>query len=169
MTVGAVAGAAALIVVATATNLIVFTAGWVIAGIAMAATFYQAAFAALTRWYGPGRVRALTTLTLAGGLASTVFAPITAALAGSVGWRHTYLILAVTLLLVALPLHWFALRGPWASPPTEHTHIENPARQRRADRPVDAVHRCWPRPSPCRDSPCTQSSSGSSRCCSTAD
>lgn len=127
MTVGAVAGAAALIAVATATNLIAFTVGWVIAGIAMAATFYQAAFAALTRWYGPRRVRALTTLTLAGGLASTVFAPITAALAAAVGWRHTYLILAVTLLLIAVPLHWLALRGPWVSPPTEHTHIENPA------------------------------------------
>ena len=126
MTVGAVAGAAALIAVATATNLVVFTAGWVIAGIAMAATFYQAAFAALTRWYGPRRVRALTTLTLAGGLASTVFAPLTAALAWSVGWWHTYLILAVTLLLVAVPLHWFALRGAWVTAPAEHTHIEIP-------------------------------------------
>ena len=170
MTVGALTGAAALITVATATNLIVFTAGWVIAGHAMAATFYQAAFAALTRWYGPRRVRALTTLTLAGGLASTVFAPITAALAAAVGWRHTYLILAVTLLLVATPLHWFALRGPWrqsahrAAPSIEEscetTSRRSPGRRR---------SRCWPRPSPCRDSPCTRSSSGSSRCCSTAD
>jgi MFS family permease len=85
----------------------------------MAATFYQAAFAALTRWYGPQRIRALTTLTLAGGLASTVFAPVTAALAGPLGWRHTYLILAATLLLVTAPLHWLALRGTWV-PSTAH-------------------------------------------------
>jgi MFS family permease len=125
MTVGAVVGAAALVAVATATNLIVFTVGWVLAGTAMATTFYQAAFAALTRWYGPRRVRALTTLTLAGGLASTVFAPLTAALAGAAGWRHTYLILSVTLLLVAVPLHWFALRGAWAPAPAEGSHPQN--------------------------------------------
>ena len=53
----------------------------------------------------------------------TVFAPITAALAGSLGWRHTYLILAVTLLLVAVPLHWFALRGAWVTAPAAHGHI----------------------------------------------
>ena len=126
MTVGAVVGGAALVAVATSTNLIVFTVGWVIAGTAMAATFYQAAFAALTRWYGPRRVRALTTLTLAGGLASTVFAPLTAALTGSVGWRHTYLILSVTLLLGTVPLHWFALRGAWVTAPAEHGPLQNP-------------------------------------------
>ena len=54
-----------------------FFAGWLVAGMAMAAVFYQAGFAALTRWYGPARVRALTTLTLVGGLASTMFAPVT--------------------------------------------------------------------------------------------
>ena len=127
MTVGAVAGAAALITVATATNLTVFTAGWVIAGIAMSATFYQAAFAALTRWYGPRPVRALTTLTLAGGLASTVFAP-----ASPPPWPGRWdggtptMILAVTLLLVTVPLHWFALRGAWVTGPTDHGRSEGP-------------------------------------------
>jgi MFS family permease len=81
----------------------------------MAATFYQAAFAALTRWYRSGRVRALTTLTLAGGLASTVFAPVTATLAAAIGWRHTLLTLSVVLSLIVTPLHWFGLRGPWPS------------------------------------------------------
>lgn len=119
MTAGAVAGAIALTVAATATSLTTFLAGWVLAGTAMAATFYQAAFAALTRWYGPQRVRALTVLTLAGGLASTVFAPITAALAEPLGWRHTYLVLAAALLVVTTPLHWFALRGTWI-PATHH-------------------------------------------------
>ena len=119
MTVGAIAGTVALIAVATAANLLAFIAGWVLAGTAMAATFYPAAFAALTRWYGSQRVRALTIVTLAGGLASTVFAPVTAALAGALGWRHAYLVLAATLLLATTPLHWFALRGPWI-PATDH-------------------------------------------------
>ena len=57
---------------------------------------YQPAFAALTRWYGPRRVTALTTLTLVAGLASTVFAPLTAALVepARAGGRRT-LVLAV--------------------------------------------------------------------------
>ena len=84
-----------------------------LAGLAMAATFYHPAFAALTRWYGRDRVRALTTLTLAGGLASTVFAPITAALTESLGWRHASLSLAALVLVVAAPLHALALRGAW--------------------------------------------------------
>ena len=46
----------ALVLIALAPNPAVFLAGWILAGSAMAAVFYQAAFAALTRWYGPRRV-----------------------------------------------------------------------------------------------------------------
>ena len=113
MTAGSVVGAAALALVAAAPTVPLFAAGWLLAGLAMAATFYQPAFAALTRWYGTRRVRALTTLTLAGGLASTIFAPTTAVLAQHLGWRHATLMLAAILLLAAAPLHWIALRGPW--------------------------------------------------------
>lgn len=50
-------------------------------GLAQSAVHYPPAFAALTGWYGQRRrVCAITTVTLVGGLASTVFAPITAAL-----------------------------------------------------------------------------------------
>ena len=45
--------------------------------------FYPSAFAALTGWYGPQRVQALTALTLAAGVASTIFAPLASALARS--------------------------------------------------------------------------------------
>jgi MFS family permease len=79
----------------------------------MSAVFYQAAFAALTRWYGPARVRALTALTLVAGLASTVFAPLTSLLLDHLSWRHTYLVLAVVLAVVTIPLHAFALTPPW--------------------------------------------------------
>jgi MFS family permease len=116
MTAGSVLGALALTLIATAPSLIVFTLGWLLAGIAMAATFYQPAFAAITRWYGHQRIRALTILTLAGGLASTVFAPLTALLTETYGWRGTGLALAALLLLTAAPLHAAALRGPWPDP-----------------------------------------------------
>lgn len=85
MTAETAAGVGAVVLIATARTLPGFFAGWIGAGLAMAATFYPPAFAALTRWYGPRRVRALTTLTLAAGFASTVFAPLTALLAGTLG------------------------------------------------------------------------------------
>ncbi|MFF2955914.1 MFS transporter [Kitasatospora sp. NPDC057965] len=113
MTGGSVLGALGLVVVASAPSLPVFFAGWFLAGAAMAATFYQPAFAALTRWHQPDHVRALTTLTLAGGLASTVFAPLTQALSQHLGWRATYLVLALLLAVVTVPAHALALRAPW--------------------------------------------------------
>jgi hypothetical protein len=69
----------------------------------MAAVFYQPAFAALTRWWAPEHVRVLTIVTLAGGLASTVFAPLTAILADHMSWRATYTVLAVILAVPTVP------------------------------------------------------------------
>ncbi|MGW8885828.1 MFS transporter [Streptomyces sp. NPDC055749] len=117
MTTGSVLGTLALLLIAAAPNLACFAAGWLLAGVAMAATLYPPAFAALTRWWGPDRIRALTIVTLAGGLASTVFAPLTAALAENLSWRATYLVLAVILAAVTIPAHALALRAPW--PPAE--------------------------------------------------
>jgi MFS family permease len=97
MTTGSALALPAVLLVAGAPSLPVFIAGWVLAGIAMAGTLYPPAFAALTRWWGPRRITALTGLTLAAGLSSTVFAPLTAALLGALGWRHTYLVLAAVL------------------------------------------------------------------------
>ncbi|MEV8320464.1 MFS transporter [Streptomyces sp. NPDC059900] len=116
MTTGSLLAVAAILTIAAAPNFQVFAVGWLLAGVAMAATFYQPAFAAVTRWWGPDRVRALTIVTLAGGLASTVFAPLTALLADHLGWRTTYVVLAMILAAVTIPAHALALRAPW--PPT---------------------------------------------------
>ncbi|MGW3405972.1 MFS transporter [Streptomyces zhihengii] len=122
MTVGSMLGLVSLLIVAAAPNLLSFAAGWALAGLAMASTFYQPAFAALTRWWAPDHVRALTIVTLAGGLASTVFAPLTAALADHLSWRHTYLVLAGILAVVTIPAHALALRAPWPDAPTSPAH-----------------------------------------------
>ncbi|WP_329553628.1 MFS transporter [Streptomyces sp. NBC_00696] len=123
MTLGSVLGVTAVLLIASAPNLMVFTAGWLLAGMAMAATFYQPAFAAVTRWWGPDRVRALTVVTLAGGLASTAFAPLTATLAEHLSWRATYVVLAAILAAVTIPAHALALRAPWpAAPPRPAQH-----------------------------------------------
>ncbi|AYV26249.1 multidrug efflux system protein MdtL [Streptomyces sp. ADI95-16] len=127
MTAGSVLGVLAILLIAAAPNLAVFTLGWLLAGVTMAATFYPPAFAAITRWWGPDRVRALTIVTLAGGLASTVFAPLTAALAEHLTWRQTYAVLAVILAAVTIPAHALALRAPWpTAPPTAPTNDRTP-------------------------------------------
>ncbi|MCX2946839.1 MFS transporter [Lentzea sp. NEAU-D7] len=122
MTTGSVVAAVALVALATADSLLWFTAAWLLAGVAMAGVFYAPAFAALTRWYGPRRVSALTALTLVAGLASTVFAPLTAVLNDLVDWRGTYLVLAGFLAVTTIPLHLLGLRLPWPSIEHETAH-----------------------------------------------
>ncbi|MEU8124646.1 MFS transporter [Spirillospora sp. NPDC049024] len=112
MTAGSAAAVLGVLGLAAAPGLAWFVAAWLLAGASMAAVLYPPAFAALTRYYAPRHVRALTTLTLVAGLASTVFAPLTSALAAHMSWRAVYLVLA-TLLAATVPLHHFALRRPW--------------------------------------------------------
>ncbi|MET8127831.1 MFS transporter [Streptomyces sp. NPDC005065] len=123
MTVGSVLGVLSLLLVAAALNLAVFLVGWLLAGAAMATTFYQPAFAALTRWWAPDHVRALTIVTLAGGLASTVFAPLTALLAERMSWRATYVVLAGILAVLTIPAHALALKAPWPPAPESPSHV----------------------------------------------
>ena len=123
MTAGSILGAVSLVVVASSTSLPAFYAGWVLAGIAMSAILYAPAFAAITGWAGTDvrrRIRALTAVTLVAGLASTVFAPLTAWLLEAAGWRTTYLVMAA-LVAATAAAHWWGLRkrGPvrtWRPP-----------------------------------------------------
>ncbi len=72
---------------------------------------YDAAFASLARIHGAGARRAITRLTLVGGFASTLFWPLTDALAGTFGWRGTWAVFAGLHLTLGLGLHlWLAGR-----------------------------------------------------------
>lgn len=136
MTTGSVLGVLSILIVAAAPNLPVFLAGWMRAGFAMMATFYQPAFAAITRWWVPDHVRALTIVTLAGGLASTFFAPLTAVLADRLSWRMTYAVLALILAAVTIPAHALALKAPWpAAPPPSTPHAGEAAMTATHSRP----------------------------------
>jgi MFS family permease len=67
---------------------------WSVAGVAMAMTMYDAAFATLSQHSGPRYRKALTALTLMGGLASTAFWPASLKGLEWFGWRDTLLIFA---------------------------------------------------------------------------
>lgn len=113
MTGGSALAVGAVVLLATTRTYPGFLVAWVLIGTSMAGVLYQPAFAALTRWYGERRVAALTTLTLVGGLASTVFAPLTALLDEHLGWRQAYLVLAVVLGVLTVPAHAVGLRRRW--------------------------------------------------------
>jgi MFS family permease len=115
MTVGSLLAVGSVLAVARAGTWWQFLAAWCVTGAAMAATLYPPAFAALTTWGGRRRLQALTALTLVGGLASTVFAPLAAVLDDRVGWRDTYTVLA-GILAVTVALHAWGLRAPWPAP-----------------------------------------------------
>jgi len=109
------------ILLAVAPNLTVYIAAWLVIGIGMGAGLYDAAFATLGRLYGHDARAAITTLTLFGGLASTVCWPLSAALVAALGWRGTCLVYAAIQLGGALPLYLFAIpRGAVAD--TERSH-----------------------------------------------
>jgi MFS family permease len=114
MTIAGAAGAAAVAAIAAAPSYWWFLAAWLAAGTASAGLYYPPAFAALTTWYGRERVRALTTLTLAAGFASTIFAPLTSTLAAHLSWRGVLLVLAIALAVITVPAHALFLRPPWA-------------------------------------------------------
>jgi MFS family permease len=134
MTAGSVLAAAAVAGIALAPAYWMFLVAWLLAGTAMAGVFYPPAFAALTGWYGPDRVKALTTLTLAAGFSSTIFAPLTAAIAGHLSWRGTYLLLAAVLAAVTIPAHALALRLPWTATRRDRAAPGGPVRQVLASR-----------------------------------
>ena len=86
---------------------------WFLMGLAMAATLYEPAFAVVVSWFRQARDRALLTVTLVAGFASTIFMPIEAWLLTRVGWRMALTMLAVVLAVITIPIHALVLRrGP---------------------------------------------------------
>ena len=105
MTFGSLAGALGLALIVNANHPAAYYAVWMLLGLAMSASLYDAAFASLGRIFGAGARRPITALTLAGGFASTVSWPVTHLLIEQIGWRGCYLIYAALLALIAAPLH----------------------------------------------------------------
>ena len=99
-----------------------FYAVWSCMGLAWAATLYTPAFTVLTQRYGSAYRRAIITMTFLGGLASTVFIPLTAALVEHWGWRDALWVLAALNALVCAPLHAW-----WLRPSSSHSHSHLPA------------------------------------------
>jgi MFS family permease len=116
MAIGSVVAGIALLSIAHVHSVVALYAAWCIAGIAMAMTMYDAAFATLSQHAGTSYRSALTALTLMGGLASTVFWPASLKGLEWYGWRDTLTFFALLQFAVCLPLHLaFIPRGSVAT------------------------------------------------------
>jgi hypothetical protein len=105
LSIGSVVAALALAGLAAAQGPVTFYAAWALGGIAIAMTLYDPAFVTLAQHFGTNYRSAVTTLTLYGGFASTVFWPLSQYGLDHVGWRATMAAYAVLELAVCLPLH----------------------------------------------------------------
>jgi MFS family permease len=96
---GGLLGALSLLVLAAVPSVPVLYAVWGVLGMCMAATLYEPAFVIVGQAVSDSRarLRALAIVTLFGGLASTVFMPVTAWLTDSLGWRVAVASLACVL------------------------------------------------------------------------
>jgi hypothetical protein len=100
-----------LATLALAHSLPVYLMAWLLMGVGMGAGLYDAAFATLGRLYGKDARRAITTLTLWGGFASTVCWPLSAWLVEHFGWRGACATYAAIQVFVSFPLHALVLPG----------------------------------------------------------
>ena len=110
MVAGSIFAALGLLVIGIHPHPVTYVAGWLLLGLAMRLATYDAAFASLTQIEGHGARRAISYLTLFGGLASTVFWPVSHYLALGIGWSETMLVYAALHLVICLPIHWLVLR-----------------------------------------------------------
>jgi MFS family permease len=113
MVSGAIVGTVAMLAAAASPTIWSFTAAWIVCGAAQSAVLYQAAFTVITHRYQERRRGPLTLVTLAGGLASTIFAPLTGWLVVEVGWRVAFVILAAILAAVVIPAYVLTVERTW--------------------------------------------------------
>ncbi len=102
---GSLVAALACVALATVQGPATLVAAWLLAGVAMAMTLYDPAFATLHHVAGPRYRASVTALTLFGGFASTVFWPLSQWLLEREGFRTAFLAYAALHLAVCLPLH----------------------------------------------------------------
>jgi predicted MFS family arabinose efflux permease len=133
LTTGSTVGAIGMLAFAAAPNPVVLYLAWIVIGVAMAATLYEPAMAVLVALDPARRHRTLAVLTVAGGLASTVFAPLGGWLVETIGWRQALAVLGVGGGFVTAVLHAIVLPPAGAhSTTTQVTHVPAPP----VDRPL---------------------------------
>jgi predicted MFS family arabinose efflux permease len=120
MAAGSLLCGAGLILLSRTHALATYYAAWTMLGIGMALSLYEAAFATINRTMREQARAGISTLTLFGGFASTVFWPLTVKLNAGLGWREVYFLYGLMQLMLCLPLHLLLpAQAPSASVPAK--------------------------------------------------
>ncbi|SEB75233.1 MFS transporter [Bradyrhizobium erythrophlei] len=127
MVAGAVINALGCAGLAVSHQISTYFASWIVLGLGMRLTLYDAAFAALARIGGPEARRAMSGITLLGGLAATVFWPLGHTLSEQYGWRIAVLVYA-GLALLTVPLHLLIPNKRFAGVPGSAAMVLRPPR-----------------------------------------
>ena len=112
MQAGGLLAAGLLIVWAMVPTIWMTYVVWAALGLCMASILYEPVFAIVGRAYSDpeGRLRAIATVTVMGGLASTVFLPGTSALMTRFGWRGAVVLLAIIIAVTTVIVAQAAFR-----------------------------------------------------------
>ena len=104
MRAGGLIAAGLLVLWAALPSLLVTYVIWAVLGACMAAILYEPVFVIVGRAFADGdtRLRAIATVTITGGLASTIFLPLTTMLVAQLGWRGAVIVLAAVIALSTL-------------------------------------------------------------------
>lgn len=132
MLVGPLLTAAGLFVLAMAPSRALFALGWMIIGVGMASSLYDAAFGTVGQMFGHRARTVMTNLTLMGGLASTLCWPLGAWLLTVSGWRGLCFGYAALQIAVVLPLTAAALRPTGGRLPEQKAELDLSRRPVRA-------------------------------------
>jgi MFS family permease len=132
MQIGGLLAAASLFMWAAVPTLWMTYLAWAVVGLCMAAILYEPVFAIVGRAIGDadGRMRAIATVTVMGGLASSAFLPGTAALVNRWGWRGAVTVLGVVMAIATVIVGRIAFRDLAWSAQTIRGAIRNEGGER---------------------------------------
>ncbi len=112
MTGGSAVGVVGVLLWSASTDLATLYTAFVLIGLGLALSTYEAAFAVLVAATDAAhRDTAIIVVSLVTGFATSLYYPLAGWLEVQVGWRDALLVLAGSLALVAVPLHWWAVPG----------------------------------------------------------
>ena len=106
MTLGSAGTAVLLVAWSQVHSIAMFYGVWLLLGVCLSAILYEPAFMVVGRHFGADARRAITTLTLIAGFASTVGIPLIETLLSHWPWRSVLLLLAALHLVICVPIHW---------------------------------------------------------------
>lgn len=117
MTIGSVVAAGAVLSLSRVDSTPELFVAILLAESAGMFVLYNVAFASVARLdLSIPPQKSISIITLFGGVASTIFWPLTLALYTALGWQTTWIVLGIALLLTCVPIHFLVLRGTEITP-----------------------------------------------------